>query len=149
MKDCRKCKDYRDCAGKPWFHYGQIRFCPYQVLWIIEHSDTLLAGDWPPDPDSSSYVDPDIKGSLKDEAYYAKPVGILAEVNARLARTGTHGKLLRAEVLADLDLSQEAKDALMYVKGWRRKRMSFQKWLRDRRYSQKKYGKNIVLMPPS
>lgn len=139
-KDCRKCKDYRDCAGKPWFHYGEIRFCPHQILWIIEHSETLRA-TWPLAPDGSSSIDPNIRTGYKSEAYYTKPAGILGEVNARLARTGTHGKLLRAEVLAGLELSQESKDALMYVKGWRRKSMSYQRWLRNRRYHGKKLTK--------
>lgn len=141
MKDCRKCKDYRDCPGKPWFHYGEIRFCPFQILWIIEYSETLRTS-WPLAPDGSSHVDlPQVKTGYKSEAYYTKPAGILGEVNRRLARAGTHGKLLRAEVLAGLDLSQESKDALMYCKGWRRKRMSYQRWLRNRRYWGKKLTK--------
>jgi len=135
-KDCRECKDYRDCDGKPWFHYGEIRFCPFQILWIIENSETLRA-DWPPNPDGSSYIDPNIRTGYKSEAYFTKPAGILGEVNARLARTGMYGKLLRAEVLAGLDLSQEARDALMYVKGGRRKRMSFSAWKKWRKLYQK------------
>jgi len=137
VKDCHQCKDYRDCAGKPWFHYSEVRFCPFQILWVIENSDTLLQGNWPPDPDSSSYVDPQAKTGYKSEGYYIKPAGILGEVNARLSRTGTHGKLLRAEVLAGLDLSQESRDALMYVKGWRRKRMSYNAWKKWRKLYQK------------
>lgn len=134
MKDCLKCKDYRGCAGKPWYHYGEIRFCVHQVVWIIKKADVLLAGDWPPDPDSSSAVDPSIRTGYKSEAYYTKPVGILAEVNRRLAQTGTHGKLLRAEVLAGLELSPESEDALMYAKGRRRKDTSYNHWRASRNY---------------
>lgn len=137
MKDCRKCKDYRDCPGKPWFHYGEIRFCPFQILWIIEYSETLIA-NWPLAPEGSSSVDlPQVKTGYKSEAYFAKPAEILGEVNARLARAGTHGKLLRAEVLAGLELSQESKDALMYCKGKWRKRMSYNAWKKWRRLYQK------------
>lgn len=156
MKDCRKCKSYKDCeghfyiveskAGKEyvsWYHYAEIRFCPFQILWIILNAETL-GQSWPPNPDGSSYTDSGIKTGYASEAYYAKPVGILGEVNARLARTGIHGKLLRAEVLAGLDLSQEAKSALHYCKGWRRKRMSYWRWLRHRRYQGKKLTKTTT-----
>lgn len=143
-KECQKCKDYRDCIGKYWYDYSEIRFCPYQFIWIIENSETFGIGDWPLSPDGSTYIDPKIKIGYKSEAYYVKPEVILGEVNARLARTGTDGKLLRAEVMAGLDLSQESKDALMYIKGWRRKRMSYQRWLRDRRYQDKKLTKSSV-----
>ena len=142
--DCRKCKDYRECTrNRDWFSYQEIRFCPFQVLWIILHEETLM-DNWPPNPDGSSYIDPGIKTGLGSEAYYTKPAGILAEVNTRLAKAGVHGKLLRAEVLAGLDLSEESKSALMYVKGWRRKSMSYQRWLRNWRYKGKKLTKTTT-----
>lgn len=144
MKDCRQCKSYKDCPGKQWFHYGEIRWCIWQVLWIIEHSVTLLAGNWPPNPEGSGYVDPGIKTGYASEGYYVKPVGILAEVEYRLKRCGVDGKLLRAEVLAGLELSQESKSALHYCKGWRRKRMSYQRWLRHRRYHGEKLTKTTT-----
>ncbi|MBA7586841.1 hypothetical protein ES708_28847 [subsurface metagenome] len=134
MQDCRKCKDYRGCLGKPWFHYGEIRFCPHQVIFIIASEAVLSNGSWPANPDGPTSVDPKVRTGYKSEAYFVKPVGIFAEVEYRRGRTGTDGKLLRAEVLAGLELSQESKDALMYIKGWRRKRMSYRRWLRDRRY---------------
>jgi len=152
-KECRKCKDYRDCQGHiyivekeegkeyvPWYHYGEIRFCPFQIRWIIEHAETLRA-KWPDAPEDSGCIDPGIQTGYKSEAYYTKPAGILGEVNARLTKAGTHGKLLRAEVLAELDLSEESTSALMYCKGWRRKRISYQRWLWARHYEEKKVRK--------
>ncbi|MBA7654692.1 hypothetical protein ES703_62575 [subsurface metagenome] len=141
MQDCRKCKDYRGCPGKPWFHYGEIRYCPHQVCFIILSEALLSNGSWPANPDGTTSVDPKVRTGYKSEAYFVKSVGILAEVNYRLKRCGTDGKLLRAEVLAGLDLSQESKDALMYCKGNRRKSMSYQRWLRNRRYHGKKLTK--------
>ena len=137
MKDCRKCRSYKDCTGKPWYHYGAIRRCIYQVVWIREHSEILRVGTWPSDPDGAGYIDPEIKTGYKSEAYFEKPVGILAEVEYRLNRTGVSGKLLRAEVLAEVELSEEARDALMYCKGRRRKDMSFMAWKTQRNYYQK------------
>lgn len=143
-KSCQRCKDYRDCDGKPWFHYGEIRCCPYQVLWIIENSEILRAGKWPDNPEGSGYIDPKIRTGYKKLAYFVKPVETLAEVEYRREKTGTDGKLLRAEVLAGLELSQESKDALMYIKGKWRKRMSYQRWLRHRRYQSKKLTKTTT-----
>lgn len=144
MLNCKTCKSYKGCPGKEFYFYSEIRFCPHQILFIIEHSFTLLAGRWPPDPEGSGYIDPGIKTGYKGEAYYVKPVGILAEVEYRLKKCGVDGKLLKAEVLAGLELSQESKSALHYCKGWRRKRMSYQRWLWDRRYRDKKLRKTTT-----
>ncbi len=140
---CLKCQDYRNCPygeGKPWYHYGEIRFCLFQILFIIENEESLERGDWPINPDGSSYIDPNIKTGFGSEAYYCKTVEIIAEVNYRLARTGVDGKLLREQVLRGVeynDLDPEARSALMYMKGMRRKRMSYKAWIRKRRYENK------------
>ena len=136
-KDCRSCKTYKDCIGKRWYNFSEIRFCPYQVIWIIENAGALRTVTWPANPDGSSYIDPKIKIGFGSEAYYVKPVGILAEVEYRLKRTGTDGKLLRAEVENGKDISMmepESRSALMYIKGWRRKSLSYQRWKKQRKY---------------
>lgn len=135
-RDCRKCQTYQGCVGKEWYTYTEIRFCPLQILWIIEKAETLIKG-WPPDPESSGHIDPKIKTRYRSEAYFAKPMEILAEVNYRVKRAGVNGKLLRAEVVAGLELSAESRDALMYCKGKWRKRMSFSAWKKQRKYYQK------------
>lgn len=137
MKDCRKCRTYKDCPGKPWYNYGDIRWCVYQVFFIIENWATLLAGDWADNPDGSSYIDPLVKTGYKAEAYYTKPEEILGELDYRLKRTGTDGKLLKAQIMAGddyNDLESESHLALMYVKGKRRKRMSYKDWQNERTY---------------
>jgi len=133
-RECRECKSYEGCIGKPFYNYSEIKFCPHQILWIIEF---LEADHWPPNPEGSSYTEVGVKTGYASEGYFVKPAGILGEVNKRLAKAGTSGKLLRAEVLAGLDLSPESKDALMYVKGWRRKKMGFRDWKKQGRYRKK------------
>jgi len=134
VKECQECKDYRKCvfgAGKAWFSYGEIRFCPYQVLFILEHSEILRDGNWPSNPDGSIYTDPNIRTGFRDEAYYCKPEEILGEVESRLKTTGSAGEALVDEVRQGLNidqLSRPAYKALMYVKGWRRKRTNFAQW---------------------
>ena len=145
--DCRDCKDYRECISPPgWFHYGQIRWCPYQVIWIITYSDTLRAGRWPKDPDNQD--DNAGQRKINTEGTFVKPIIILSEVESRLARTGIQGKLLLAQVEAGRTfeiLDRDAKDALLYVKGFKRKRMSFSAWKKKRRYYWKRHQR--VTMP--
>ena len=131
MKGCRTCKTYKDCAGKEWYSYAEIRFCPFQILWAIEF---LEPEQWPPSPAESNYYDLGIRKGYASEASFTKPAGILGEVCYRLERCGVSGKLLMAQVLAELEISPEANDALYYCKGWRRKTMSFAKWKKQRKY---------------
>lgn len=149
MKDCQKCRTYKKCLGHSslvktkegqewvsWYNYGEIRFCPLQVKWIIENSVILESGDWPPDPDDKSLKDWG-KPSYASEGYFVKSVGILGEVEYRRARTGTAGKLLKAEVAASLELSEESQSALMYIKGWRRKKQNYNEWKKKPKYRAK------------
>jgi hypothetical protein len=141
--DCRHCKDFRECLGDiEWFHYGQIRFCPHQILWILRHSETLRDGDWPQDPINPGDDNPNSK-IIKTEASFVKPILILAEVESRLKRTGIHGKLLVAQIEAGRELNtldREAMDALFYVQGWQQKRDSFTNWKRIRRWRKETLG---------
>ncbi len=137
MTDCNKCKDYRQCQGKEFYSWGDVRWCPFQCLWIIEHLDIILLGSWPPSSDGSTYIDsPLSKRAAKGEASFVKPVIIAAEIEYRLRRTGVDGKLLVAEVQGGktFELSKESQDALMYIKGWRRKRLTYQNWKKQRVY---------------
>ena len=139
--DCRNCKDYRECISPPtWFHYGQIRWCPYQCIFIIANSATFMLGKWPTDPDNP-HDNNSGRTNIQTEASYCKPITILAELEQRLERTGMSGKLLVAEVEAGRDftnISREARDALLYIKGFRRKRMSFSDWKKQRRHRTKR-----------
>ncbi len=142
LNPCHVCKRWQDCLygekGKDWYSYSEIySWCPHQIIFIIENADTLRAGNWPLNPEGSGYIDPAIHTGYASEAYYTKPVGIIAEVNKRLERTGVHGKLLRAEVIAGLDLSEESKSALRYCSGRRRKQMSYNAWKKWNKLYQK------------
>ena len=135
--DCRHCRDYRDCpsAGKDTYHYAEIRFCPYQVIWILSEADTLRDGDWP-----GSNVISASQRSIKTEAAFVKPELIIAEVESRLQMTGDRAELLITQVedgRTFSNLSNGAMEVLMYVKGWRQKRIGFKKWLREVYYKPK------------
>lgn len=145
MKSCRNCKSFKDCAGKDWYSWGDIRWCKWQVIWILENQEFFDAILWPPNPQGSCYVDPAVKGRLKEEGYFVKIMITIGIVRNRLNKTGIHGKLLEAEIKAnEFQYSPEAYEALMYVKGWREKKTPFSQWLASRNYY-KKYNKTQPL----
>jgi len=153
MRECQECEDYNKCPfgeGKAWYHYGEIRWCPFQVIWILEHRGAFLAGDWVDNPDGSSYTDPAIQTGFRSESYFTKPEEVIAQVEDRLKTTGIAGEALVDEVdqgLTFQQLSRPAQSALMYVKGWRQKKQTFPEWMRDWRRGKtyKTSHKNDVL----
>jgi len=127
--DCLKCKRWKGCPGKEWYHYGEIRWCPQQVIWILQHAETLRAGYWVP-----MYEYGGGTKQLKVEAYFVKAGIAIAELEARLARTPNQGELLTTQVEDGRtlsNLSDGARAILMYVKGRKRKTITFSRWKRE------------------
>jgi len=132
MNDCRSCRTWKECYGKDWFGYHEIRWCPKQVEWLIEHQEMLRRGEWPTEETS------DNPGSrqVKTEGAFVKASVIVGELDVRLSNTGVCGKLLVALIKSGASLhDRDARDALYYISGWRRKATSFRAWRnqRDRR----------------
>ncbi len=130
------------CQGKTWYTYGEIVFCRYQVLWILAYAELLETGKWPPEGKETGYINPPLSGppQLKPEGRFVKPSEIIAEVRARLRKTGKDGIILVQSVRAGDgygELCQEARDALSYCAGWKRKRMPYREWLKKRRWRAK------------
>jgi len=135
--DCRKCRDWKGCPGKEWFGYQEIKWCPQQVFWILKFADILHEGHWPV-PDATAPGG--MRGKSVTEAAFAKVALVIAELDTRLSKTNWRGRLLTEECKNRdrMDyLSNDAKDALYYVVGWRRKDRSFSVWLKDRTYHKK------------
>ena len=137
-QDCRRCKRWKGCPGKEWYHYGEIRWCPQQVIWILQHADTLRAGFW-----IAKYEDSGGSRQLKVEAYFVKAGIAISEVEERLETTPGKGELLITQVEDGRvlgNLSSGAWEILMYIKGKDRKIRDFNTWKRERDYRQKAYG---------
>lgn len=80
-----------------WWSPREIKFTRRQVLWILEHAETLRGGRWPADPVTSGYVDlPVIKKKGGKEAHFIKPIEVIAEVETRLEKAGLDGLILEA-----------------------------------------------------
>lgn len=136
MDDCRRCKRWQDCAHNgSYFHYGEIRWCPQQVIWILQNAATLRAGVWisPPDDSASST-------QINPEAYFVKAGIAISEVEVRLARIPNEGEILVTQIEDGrtlTTLSPGARAILIYVSGFRRKDMSYNQWQRQKRYRDK------------
>lgn len=134
---CQKCRDWHGCVGKEWYNFSEIRWCPFQVLWLLRNADTFHTGKWPAEDNRAESIG---SKQFHKEGSFVKPATIIAELEHRLGRCGVQGKLLRAQARAGdslEDIEPEAWDVLMYVKGYRRKDLPFRAWLKQRRYLNK------------
>uniref|UniRef100_A0A6M3LQN9 Uncharacterized protein n=1 Tax=viral metagenome TaxID=1070528 RepID=A0A6M3LQN9_9ZZZZ len=129
MTKCRDCKRWQECAGKAHFTYSDIRWCPYQVMWILEFAETLLSGVWPID----EAIESGNSKRIAHEATFVKPEIAIGEVEKRLKSTGEVGKCLRKAAeqgQAIQTLAEPEYNVLMYLKGKKRKIQSYSQWKR-------------------
>jgi len=141
-RDCRKCKRWKDCPGKwcsytengktaeaEWYHYGEIRWCPRQVIWILQYADIFRAGFW-----VTQHIESGGIQKLKVEAYFVKAGIAIGELEVRFETVPNQGELLITQVEDERkldDLSPGAYEILMYVKGKDRKSINFKRWERE------------------
>jgi len=141
MSDCKTCKGrYKECAGQEFYTVEDIRYCPYQVLWLIEEFFYLDGGgihrtnlEW---PDTLMSELPSVQRFAKTSAYFTKAVEIIAELAVRLKRLGKSGDLLLAELQAGMEgnLTDEADAAFHYITGNRRKLKPYYLWKAQRKW---------------
>ena len=149
MKECRykddknrwhSCRSWRDCHGHPYYESYEVRFCRFQMLWLLANLVTLKEGRYPPGS-ASGYVDMHLESNkpLVGRASFETPVGLAAEVESRLDRCGLDGVILKAIVMwgetpdalarglnMDYgDVLRRQERALRYVSGWRRRRITY------------------------
>ena len=77
---------------------------------------------------------------VSSEGNFVRPTVVIAELMARIDRTGIQGEMLMSQVEDGRTyhtLTIGAKEALRYVSGFRRKRIGFKRWLREVYYGQK------------
>ncbi len=145
-----RCRDWEGCPGRDWYSLHDNQYCRQQCIWIIDNCIEYSGGKyqsmgWPPeDKPETGYNDTPVQHSTPANASYERPIQEIVEVIKRLERTGKDGRLLLVEIKnAELKLkgesyrqqySQEARNALSYVAGWKRKHRSYRQWLADRQY---------------
>ena len=142
--DCRRCRSWKDCPGKEWYSFSDIRWCVQQVFWLLKYAWMLRQGVW---PSPETLLEGGVRGrQMIAEGRFAKAVLVIAEVDKRLARTGLRGELLAEQCINREKmeyLTDNARDALYYVAGWNRKSTSFGMWLAKRNYRSRGY-KNVA-----
>ena len=74
----------------------------------------------------------------KHKAYFETPCQFAAEVDSRLETTGEAGEALGDEIIGGIPdyegLSRQAKRALNYISGWRRRKSTYGMWKSQRIY---------------
>jgi hypothetical protein len=103
------------------------------VFWLLKFAEMLRVGIWP----SPEITVAGVRGQMNTEASFTKAVRAISEVDIRLSSTGWRGRLLCEECINRekmMYLSDDAKEALYYVSGWRRKDTPFRTWRAMRRY---------------
>ena len=135
--NCRRCRGWKQCIlSSPvlfdvddHFNFAEIRWCPFQIIFLLSNRETLKSGEWPPEFKESAPT-----GRTRAEAKFVMPVLVIAEVEARLQQTGVRGEMLLAQIHDGRTfhtITNGAREALFYIKGWRRKKISFARWLRE------------------
>ena len=124
--DCRDCKSWKGCIGKDFFLYSEIRYCLYQMIWLIENLETLGTGEWPDEPDDNRSV-----LQLKAEASFTKAIEMAAETKILLDSLPRYARdhlldVIKANVYIE-NMSYTPRTALYYISGLR-KDMDFNKW---------------------
>jgi hypothetical protein len=146
-----RCRDWRDCPGRAWYSLHDNCYCRMQTLWIVTNcidyfEDKYVSMGWPEeDKGETGYNDTPVQHSQPSTAGFTRPIQEIAEVIKRLERTGKDGRLLLFESRSRdtvEELSQDARNALNYCAGWKRKHRSYRQWLADRDYeNDRKYRK--------
>jgi hypothetical protein len=142
-----RCRDWRGCQPRSWYSLHDNQYCRQQTLWLIFECIEYIDGKyvsvgWPPeDKGETGYNDTLVQHSQPSTAGFTRPIQEIAEVIKRLERTGKDGQNLllwvkRGELYRDC-FSQEAKNALNYCVGWKRKSLEYVTWLKQRNYRRK------------
>ncbi len=120
-------------ADAEWHKMADIVFSRPQMQWLISNLETLKEGIWPPNPRGTGYTD--VKGGgYHSSASFTRPCEFAAECESRLEATGKDGRWLKKEIEDESSwygLTREAKSALNYISGWRRKHEDYEQWKKD------------------
>jgi len=155
MHRCQQCAkekwNWRQCPGAlDWFPPGVVRFCPNQIMWLLEHLTMLEDGRWPREPVETGYVDTDGSQRSYKNAHFETPICFAAEVTWRLSQTGKDGlvalqnlsggidELTLAELMGTTEdkIRHRVRRVIAYISGWRRRRITYYEFSRRKGISE-------------
>ena len=138
-RPCRECRDWNRCllteSERHWFGYQHIRFCQHHIFFLLKYEDIIRGKAW---PSSDEALGGSSNQQLSDAAWVSVSL-LLAELGVRLEKIRPS---LKGERLSDQCklrdrieyLTDDAKDALYYIRGGKRKETPFNVWVATRRY---------------
>lgn len=90
MADCSQCKDfYAGCQGKEFYEPREIKFCPFQIIWLIQNIGTLHEYSWV----KGYKVAIPRRKKPGGGGYFTTPADYAYEVERRLEHCGLDGLL--------------------------------------------------------
>ena len=136
-----------------YFNIWEIRYSAPQIRWLIPILPALRLGQYPQRITDTGYFDPQISGKGgTPKTPFARAVEIAAELDARIETAGLDGLLLEFLYSGDTqdmlsmmqhfgncldcrleNIQYRIKRALSFVKGYRRKRVSYRDFCNHRR----------------
>jgi hypothetical protein len=140
INDCRSCN--RPCGYESVEYFAQSaidnHYCRVQIVWAIRNLATTEG--WP--VKQTGYVDTheDVQTSAPQDAPHRGAIETWAEISYRITKAGEDGETLVSEAINienPNNFSRAARNALNFVSGFRRRRLSYSKWL----YEQKRKHK--------
>ncbi len=146
MQDCRNCKSWKKCPGiYDWFAPSDIKYCPTQVHWIMEHLLMMEDGRWPLAYSTMLPAEPSNR-QPSGNASFEQVKAITADVTKRLSACGTDGILAyrvlschwEKEDLAKLmstdieKIDRSIERAIRYCSGWKQRTQSYENYIKHR-----------------
>jgi hypothetical protein len=127
---------------KSYYAPNELKYTSHQCYFLLCHYELLEQGRYPKDPEHFEAPD-GTRGSLRVPVNLA--LNIKADLDMRLERCGTHGKLLKAECQAQYtynQLSYESRSALSYISGVRMRKQKYVVFRKQYNYLMKQTEKS-------
>ena len=138
---------------KSWYSCESLWTFSYpKIVFILRYMSLMEEGSYPPDPRETGYTDFGIRvqHSTDPNAYFVKPVEVVAELKIRLDMCGLDGEIIRRIYTDDVDISVIAKElnedygqiwwrinkVMEFCKGTDRRTLNYLEWIKK----EKKYA---------
>ena len=132
---------YEDCNGFEWYSFNDLKWCPYQIIWLVENYIEMSEGMWP-DPPEHLEMD-NVQKSKTNRASFVNATLAAGYLAFRFKRCGKEGKALWQEIESYIknaekegkkfEPSNNTKMAWYYITGNNGKGYSFRQWKYDRK----------------
>jgi len=132
-----------------WIKPGDVNFSREQMEnFLLPNLSLLQRGEWPPEEVETGYAEIDaasIQHHSASTAYFTRACEIAAEIGSRLNQCGKYQRIIRELNCVQGDPGRLAQaynldmdsfnilwnKLLIYISGWRRKRVSFKRWVKS------------------